>query len=110
MAIYEIDLYLLACLAIFQRCSLCVPKLCDICVYKEPDSKYLVYPSEKKGLSGKFDDFLTALDKFIEENGPEDLNKLTKKVPESKFSYIFPHFMHYTIVKIEKGSTLNFMH
>jgi receptor expression-enhancing protein 5/6 len=38
------------------------------------------YVPQKKGLFGKSDDFLTALNKYIEENGPEALKKLTDKV------------------------------
>jgi receptor expression-enhancing protein 5/6 len=41
------------------------------------------YVPQKKGLFGKSDDFLTALDKFIEENGPEALKKLTNKAGKS---------------------------
>ncbi|KAG8090564.1 hypothetical protein GUJ93_ZPchr0011g28596 [Zizania palustris] len=41
------------------------------------------YVPQKKGLLGKSDDFLAALDKFIEENGPEALKKLTNKVSKS---------------------------
>ncbi|KAK1648334.1 hypothetical protein QYE76_066139 [Lolium multiflorum] len=37
------------------------------------------YVPQKKGLFGKSDDFLTALNKYIEENGPEALKKLTDK-------------------------------
>ncbi|KAL5204352.1 hypothetical protein ABZP36_009223 [Zizania latifolia] len=41
------------------------------------------YVPQKKGLFGKSDDFLAALDKFIEENGPEALKKLTNKAGKS---------------------------
>lgn len=41
------------------------------------------YVPPKKGLFGKSDDFLTALDKYIEENGPEALKKLTNKAGKS---------------------------
>lgn len=37
------------------------------------------YLPQKKDLFGKSDDFLTALNKYIEENGPEALKKLTDK-------------------------------
>ncbi|XP_051181138.1 HVA22-like protein a [Lolium perenne] len=37
------------------------------------------YVPQKKGIFGKSDDFLTALNKYIEENGPEALKKLTDK-------------------------------
>lgn len=37
------------------------------------------YVPQKKGLFGKSDDFLTALNNYIEENGPEALKKLTDK-------------------------------
>lgn len=37
------------------------------------------YVPQKKGLLGKSDDFLTALDKFIEENGTDALKKLANK-------------------------------
>jgi receptor expression-enhancing protein 5/6 len=40
------------------------------------------YVPQKKGLLGKSDDFLTALDKFIEENGTDALKKLANKVHE----------------------------
>ncbi|RLM69718.1 HVA22-like protein c [Panicum miliaceum] len=38
------------------------------------------YVPQKKGLFGKSDDFLTALDKFVEENGTEALKKLANKL------------------------------
>lgn len=41
------------------------------------------YVPQKKGLFGKSDDFLTALNKYIEENGPEALKKLTDKAGKS---------------------------
>ncbi|TVU24367.1 hypothetical protein EJB05_26800 [Eragrostis curvula] len=37
------------------------------------------YVPQKKGLFGKSDDFLTALDKFVEENGTDALKKLASK-------------------------------
>jgi receptor expression-enhancing protein 5/6 len=40
------------------------------------------YVPQKKGLFGKSDDFLTALDKFVEENGTDALKKLANKVQE----------------------------
>ncbi|KAL6875795.1 hypothetical protein ACP4OV_013308 [Aristida adscensionis] len=41
------------------------------------------YVPQKKGLFGKSDDFLTALDKFVEENGTEALKKLANKAGKS---------------------------
>ncbi|CAM0873931.1 unnamed protein product [Alopecurus aequalis] len=41
------------------------------------------YVPQKKGLFGKSDDFLKALDKYIAENGPEALKKLTDKAGKS---------------------------
>ncbi|OEL32016.1 HVA22-like protein a, partial [Dichanthelium oligosanthes] len=41
------------------------------------------YVPQKKGLLGKSDDFLTALDKFVEENGTEALKKLANKAGKS---------------------------
>lgn len=41
------------------------------------------YVPQKKGLFGKSDDFVTALDKYIEENGPEALKKLADKAGKS---------------------------
>uniref|UniRef100_A0A453HTX4 Uncharacterized protein n=1 Tax=Aegilops tauschii subsp. strangulata TaxID=200361 RepID=A0A453HTX4_AEGTS len=56
LVLHEVDLHFLAGLALLQWCSLCVPKLYD---------------------------FITALDKYIEENGPEALKKLADKVGKS---------------------------
>ena len=41
------------------------------------------YVPQKKGLLCNSDDFLTALDKYIEENGPEALKKLADKAGKS---------------------------
>uniref|UniRef100_A0A453HU88 HVA22-like protein n=2 Tax=Aegilops tauschii subsp. strangulata TaxID=200361 RepID=A0A453HU88_AEGTS len=41
------------------------------------------YVPQKKGLFCNSDDFITALDKYIEENGPEALKKLADKVGKS---------------------------
>ncbi|XP_048571069.1 HVA22-like protein a [Triticum urartu] len=41
------------------------------------------YVPQKKGLFCNSDDFLTALDKYIEENGPEALKKLADKAGKS---------------------------
>ncbi|CAD6253231.1 unnamed protein product [Miscanthus lutarioriparius] len=41
------------------------------------------YVPQKKGLFGKSDDFLTALDKFVEENGTDALKKLANKAGKS---------------------------
>ncbi|KAL6654914.1 hypothetical protein ACP70R_008379 [Stipagrostis hirtigluma subsp. patula] len=41
------------------------------------------YVPQKKGFFGKSDDFLTALDKFVEENGTEALKKLANKAGKS---------------------------
>ncbi|KAJ1276234.1 hypothetical protein BS78_05G199000 [Paspalum vaginatum] len=41
------------------------------------------YVPQKKGLFGKSDDFLTALDKFVEENGTDALKKLASKAGKS---------------------------
>jgi hypothetical protein len=81
LALDETDFYLLACIAIFQWCSLCVPKVCETFLCKEPDGEHLVCPSEK-GLLGKSDDFFRTLDKFVEENGTDALKKLVNQVHE----------------------------
>lgn len=52
------------------------------------------YVPQKKGLFGKSDNFLTALDKYIEENGPEALKKLADKVHQPTHSSVYPGFMH----------------
>ena len=41
------------------------------------------YVPQKKGLFCNSDDFITALDKYIEENGPEALKKLADKAGKS---------------------------
>jgi receptor expression-enhancing protein 5/6 len=50
------------------------------------------YVPQKKGLFGKSDDFLSALDKFVEENGTEALKKLANKV-YATYIYMCPHFV-----------------
>ena len=47
------------------------------------------YVPQKKGLFGKSDDFLSALDKFVEENGTEALKKLANKV-YATYIYVCP--------------------
>lgn len=58
------------------------------------------YVPQKKGLFGKSDDFLTTLDKFVEENGTEALKKLANKVQTPYYIYV-SHLVHYPLLQIK---------